>query len=163
MKPDNKKAAIAQMDRIDRKILEILRSDGRITYQKLSERVFLTPRPCQERVRQLERAGIIRGYTAIIDDDARTLGVTMHAHIALSSQSGRAAQQAFEAEVRNRHEVLDCWLVSGQFDYVVRISCADMDQYRNLTSAWLASDVFKIEKIVSDPEMQVIKGVGITA
>lgn len=162
MKRDDKKLVISQLDRIDRKILEVLRQDGRITYQRLSEIVYLTPRPCQERVRRLEQAGIIRGYTAIIDEDVHPLGVTLHAKIAFSSQSGRSAQQAFEAEVRQRDEVLDCWLVSGQFDYVVRIRCADMDRYRTLTSEWLASDIFKIEKIVSDPEMQVIKGTGIS-
>ncbi|TDR81470.1 Lrp/AsnC family transcriptional regulator [Paludibacterium purpuratum] len=162
MKRDDKNKTISQLDRIDRKILEVLRHDGRISYQRLSEMVYLTPRPCQERVRRLEQAGIIRGYTAIIDDDVHRLGVILHAKIAFSSQSGRSAQQAFEAEVQSRPEVLDCWLVSGQFDYVVRIHCADMDQYRTLTSEWLASEVFKIEKIVSDPEMQVIKGAGIT-
>lgn len=162
MKIDDKKSYISALDRIDRKILEILRSDGRITYQRLSEQVYLTPRPCQERVRRLEQAGIIKGYTAIIDDDIHAQSVTMHARIAFSSQSGRSAQQAFETEVKSRHEVLDCWLVSGQYDYVVRIACADLDEYRTLTSAWLASDVFKIEKIVSDPEMQVIKGIGVT-
>ena len=160
MKQDDKKSSISKLDRIDRKILEVLKTDGRITYQRLSEMVYLTPRPCQERVRRMEQTGVIRGYTAIIDDDIGSFGVTMHAKIAFSSQSGRSAQQAFEAEVKNRHEVLDCWLVSGQFDYVVRIACADLDKYRTLTSAWLASDVFKIEKIVSDPEMQVIKGIG---
>lgn len=160
MKKDDKNRSIGKLDRIDRKILEVMRTDGRITYQRLSEMVHLTPRPCQERVRRLEQSGIIQGYTAIIDDDARSTGVTMHAKIAFSSQSGRSAQQAFETEVRNRDEVLDCWLVSGQFDYVVRIACADMDEYRTLTSAWLASEEFKIEKIISDPEMQVIKGIG---
>jgi Lrp/AsnC family leucine-responsive transcriptional regulator len=160
MKPEERKSTLAKLDRIDRKILEVLRTDGRITYQRLSEMVYLTPRPCQERVRRLEQTGVIRGYTAIIDEDVGSIGVTMHAKIAFSSQSGRSAQQAFENEVRNRPEVLDCWLVSGQFDYVVRIACADLDEYRTMTSAWLASDVFKIEKIVSDPEMQVIKGIG---
>jgi len=160
MKSDDKKSSISKLDRIDRKILEVLRTDGRITYQRLSEMVHLTPRPCQERVRRLEQSGVIQGYTAIIDEDVQPLGVTMHAKIAFSSQSGRSAQHAFETEVRSRHQVLDCWLVSGQFDYVVRIACADMDEYRNMTSEWLASDVFKIEKIISDPEMQVIKGVG---
>jgi len=160
MKSDEKKNAISKLDRIDRKILEALRLDGRITYQRLSELVHLTPRPCQERVRRLEKSGLIRGYTAIIDEDAGPLGVTMHAMIAFSSQSGRAAQHAFENEVRSRPEVLDCWLVSGQADYVVRIACADMDQYRTLTSQWLASEEFKIEKITSEPEMQVIKGIG---
>ena len=161
MKIDDHHPASHALDRIDRKILEALRTDGRMTFQRLSELVHLTPRPCQERVRRLEKAGYIRGYTAIIDEAASPLGVIMHATVAFSSQSGRSALQAFEHEVLNRPEVLDCWLVSGPSDYVVRIACADMQQYRTLTSQWLASSVFKIEKITSDPEMQVIKGVGI--
>lgn len=56
------------LDRIDQAIIEVLRHEGRITYQKLSERVHLTPRPCLERVRKLEQLGVIRGYGAILDE-----------------------------------------------------------------------------------------------
>lgn len=147
-----------KLDAIDLHILEILRKEGRITYQELSERVHLTPRPCQERVRKLEQAGIIRGYTARVDPSVYQRNVIVHAQIALASQSGRAAQQAFEAEVKRRPEVLDCWLVSGPFDYLVRLAFPDLEAYRALTSDWLARESFKIEKIVGSPELQAIKG-----
>lgn len=146
------------LDAIDQKILEILRKEGRITWQSLSGKVHLTPRPCQERVRKLEKAGVITGYSARIAPSAGHRTVTVHAQVALSSQSGRAAQQAFEAEVRRRPEVVDCWLVSGPFDYLVRLSFSDLEEYRALTSDWLAREAFLIEKIVGSPELQTIKG-----
>jgi Lrp/AsnC family leucine-responsive transcriptional regulator len=145
------------LDAIDLRILDILRRDGRITYQRLSELVHLTPRPCQERVRKLEQAGIIQGYGARIDASVHQRQVIVHAQVALASQSGRAAQQAFEAEARRRPEVLDCWLVSGPFDYLVRLAFPDLEAYRALTSQWLSKESFRIERIVGSPELQTIK------
>ena len=145
------------LDRIDLKILDILRTDGRITYQRLAERIHLTPRPTQERVRKLERSGAIRGYAALIDPAALGRMVVVHAQIVLSSQSGRAAQDAFEAEVLRCPQVLECHLVSGPFDYLVRLGCRDLEEYRTLTNGWLESDAFRIEKIVSSPGLQTIK------
>ncbi len=152
------KAPQPALDAIDHRILEILQKDGRITWQALSEKVHLTPRPCQERVRKLERAGIITGYHARVAPSAGQRSITVHAQIALASQSGRAAQQAFEAEARRRPEVQDCWLVSGPFDYLVRLVVPDLEAYRALTSDWLGRETFRIEKIVGSPELQTIKG-----
>lgn len=149
--------SLPKLDAIDLKILDVLKREGRISFQDLSERVNLTPRPCQERVRKLEKAGVIRGYTARIDPSAAHRVVTVHAQIALANQSGRAAQQAFEAEVKKRPEVLDCWLVSGPFDYLVRLAFKDLEEYRALTNDWLGRETFRIEKIVGSPELQTIK------
>lgn len=146
-----------KLDRIDQKIIEILQHNGRISYQRLAELVHLTPRPCQERVRKLERAGVIRGYTALVDYAEPPSGLILQLQVALKSQSGRAAQEAFEQEVLKRQEVLACWLVSGPFDYTLRVRCADMDAYRTLSNSWLANEAFKIEKMVSSPEMQTVK------
>jgi DNA-binding Lrp family transcriptional regulator len=147
-----------KLDRIDHKIIEILKTDGRISYQKLAELIHLTPRPCQERVRKLERAGIIRGYAALIEEETELAsGIVLQLHVALASQSGRAAQVAFEAEIKQRADVLSCWLVSGPFDYALRLNCQDMDSYRAISNEWLNNPLFKIEKIVGTPEMQVIK------
>lgn len=145
------------LDAIDRRILDILQKDGRITWQRLSEQVNLTPRPCQERVRKLEQAGIITGYGARIASSGGQRVVVVHAQVALGSQSGRAAQQAFEAEVRRRPEVTDCWLVSGSFDYFLRLTLSDLEEYRALTNDWLGRDAFRIERIVGSPELQTIK------
>ena len=147
-----------KLDRIDHKIIEILKTDGRISYQKLAELIHLTPRPCQERVRKLERAGIIRGYTALIEKETElATGIVLQLHVVLASQSGRAAQVSFEAEIKQRTDVLSCWLVSGPFDYMLRLRCDDMDAYRAISNEWLANTTFKIEKIISSPEMQTIK------
>ena len=99
-----------KLDRIDLKILEILQKDGRISYQRLAEYIHLTPRPCQERVRKLEKAGIIKGYSAILQsaNEVQT-GIILQLQVALASQSGRAAQEAFEKEIRERNDILSSY------------------------------------------------------
>ncbi|WP_145563202.1 Lrp/AsnC family transcriptional regulator [Yersinia aldovae] len=144
-----------RLDRIDKKILEILRQDGRISYQKLSEQVNLTARPCLERVRGLERAGIIRGYSAIIELPEPEHTFVIQAQIALADHG--QSQAAFEQEVRKTAEVLDCWLISGSFDFLVRIGCHNMEHYRLLADSWLTSKKFRIDKIVTLTELQSIK------
>ncbi len=149
---------IKNLDRIDQHILQILKNNGRISYQKLAELIHLTPRPTQERVRKLERSGIITGYSAdIAKVEPVRQGVVLQLQVALKSQSGRAAQEAFELAIQQRADVLSCWLISGPFDYVLRLNCPDMDAYRVISNEWLNNPQFKIEKIVSTPEMQVIK------
>jgi len=148
------------LDRIDLAILEILRSDGRITYQELSERVHLTPRPCLERVRKLERRGIIRGYGAIIDLQRLSPGVSLLVMVALSNQSGRSAQKAFEARMRECPEVIECQLVSGSFDYCLRMRCRDMEHYRVLTEEWFNEAELHIDRLVSHPELAKVKSAG---
>ncbi len=138
-----------RLDRIDKKILEILSQDGRISYQKLSEQVNLTARPC------LERAGIIRGYSAIIELPEPEHAFVIQAQIALADHGH--SQAAFEQEVRKTPEVLDCWLVGGSFDFLVRIGCRNMEHYRLLADTWLTSKKFRVDKIVTITELQAIK------
>ncbi|MCB5320637.1 Lrp/AsnC family transcriptional regulator [Yersinia intermedia] len=145
----------ARLDRIDKKILEILSQDGRISYQKLSEQVNLTARPCLERVRLLERAGIIRGYSAIIELQEPAHAFVIQAQIALADHGH--SQAAFEQEVCKTPEVLDCWLVGGSFDFLVRIGCRNMEHYRLLADSWLTSKKFRVDKIVTLTELQTIK------
>ena len=145
----------ARLDRIDKKILEILSQDGRISYQKLSEQVNLTARPCLERVRLLERAGIIRGYSAIIELPEPAHAFVIQAQIALDDHGH--SQAAFEQEVCKTPEVLDCWLVGGSFDFLVRIGCRNMEHYRLLADSWLTSKKFRVDKIVTLTELQTIK------
>ena len=145
----------ARLDRIDKKILEILSQDGRISYQKLSEQVNLTARPCLERVRLLERAGIIRGYSAIIELPEPAHAFVIQAQIALADHGH--SQAAFEQEVCKTPEVLDCWLVGGSFDFLVRIGCRNMEHYRLLADSWLTSKKFRVDKIVTLTDLQTIK------
>ena len=145
------------LDRIDEAIIEVLRHQGRITYEKLSSLVHLTPRPCLERVRKLERRGVIRGYGAIIDVQMVSPGLSLLVLVALSNQSGRSAQKAFEACVKACPQVFECQLISGPFDYSLRMRCRDMEHYRVLTETWLNNDELHIDKLVAHPELAVVK------
>ncbi|MFZ5540938.1 MAG: Lrp/AsnC family transcriptional regulator [Pseudomonadota bacterium] len=144
------------LDRIDRQILEILQRDGRITNQALSERVALSPRACLERVRRLERAGIIAGYMAVIEP--RKLGglLTIVVEVSLREQS-QATHARFEQKMRACDEVIECFLVSGSCDYVLRLACRSLDHYRELTNAWTDDPTLGVERIASKPELQTVK------
>lgn len=144
------------LDRIDRSILEILQRDGRITNQALSERVSLSPRACLERVRRLERAGLIAGYIALLDP-ARLGGLlTVVVEVTLKDQT-QATHGRFEARMRAAPEVIECFLVSGSCDYVLRLACRSLDHYRELTNAWTDDPALGVEKIASKPELQTVK------
>lgn len=145
-----------ELDRIDRRILEILQLDGRMTNQALSERIALSARACLERVRRLERAGLIAGYMAIIEP--RKLGglLTIVVEVTLKDQT-QATHSRFEQRMRAAEEVVECFLVSGLCDYVLRLACRDLDHYRELTNAWTDDPALGVEKITSKPELQTIK------
>jgi Lrp/AsnC family leucine-responsive transcriptional regulator len=145
------------LDRIDLKIVEALRKNARITFQALSEQVALSPRPCQERVRRLERSGIIRGYTAIVDLPEERARIHVIAHIAMRDQAISRHGHPFENALRKCAEVVQCSVVSGEYDYIVRVSCRSLDEYRQLIDSWLVNKRFGVAKIVSAPELQVIK------
>lgn len=144
------------MDRTDRRILEILQREGRITNQALSEQVALSPRACLERVRRLEKAGVIAGYMALLEP--RRLGslLTIVVEVTLKDQS-QATHSRFEARMRACAEVIECFLVSGSCDYVLRLVCTSLDHYRELTNGWTEDPALGVEKIASKPELQTIK------
>jgi DNA-binding Lrp family transcriptional regulator len=144
------------LDRIDRQILSILQSEGRITNQALSERVALSARACLERVRRLEAAGAIGGYMALLEP--RRLGglLTIVVEVSLRDQSA-ATHARFEARMRACDEVIECFLVSGNCDYVLRLACTSLDHYRELTNAWTDDPTLGVERLASKPELQTVK------
>jgi Lrp/AsnC family leucine-responsive transcriptional regulator len=144
------------LDRIDRQILAILQSEGRITNQALSERVALSARACLERVRRLEASGAIGGYMALLEP--RRLGglLTIVVEVSLRDQSA-ATHARFEARMRACDEVIECFLVSGNCDYVLRLACTSLDHYRELTNAWTDDPTLGVERIASKPELQTVK------
>ena len=148
--------ASRDLDRIDRRILEILQAEGRITNQELSERISLSARACLERVRRLERSGMITGYMALLEP--RQLGslLTIMVEVTLKDQT-QATHTRFEQRMRNSDEVVECFLVSGPCDYVLRLACRNLDHYRELTNAWTDDPTLGVEKIASKPELQTIK------
>lgn len=156
---DTKDATSPPLDRIDQAIIDILRVDGRITFEKLSTLVHLTPRPCLERVRKLERRGVIRGYGAIIDPQKLAPGLSLLVLVALSNLRGRSAQKAFEATMLACPDVHECQLISGHFDYSLRVRCRDMEHYRVLSESWMNDGALHIDKLVAHPQLASVKSI----
>ncbi len=126
------------LDRIDRRILECLQNDGRISNVQLARKVNLTPTPCIERVKRLERQGYIRGYTAILDPELVNASLLVFVEIDLSHNSPDAFRK-FREEARRLPEIMDCHLVSGNFDYLIKARVSDMKAYRELLGEKLLS------------------------
>jgi Lrp/AsnC family leucine-responsive transcriptional regulator len=118
-----------KLDAIDVAILEALQRDGRLSNVTLAKTVGLSPTPCAERVRALEAAGIIDGYTAVLDAERLGLGLLVFIEIAIDRTS-EDAFDAFRAAVMNIPEVQECHMVAGGFDYLLKVRVADMAAYR---------------------------------
>ncbi|HXE22205.1 MAG TPA: winged helix-turn-helix transcriptional regulator [Rhodoferax sp.] len=122
---------MADLDRIDLKILDNLQRDGRISMTELAERIGLSTSPCSERVRRLERSGVITGYHARVDPTAIGKTLLVFIEITLSAKSGDLFDKVRD-ELLNLPEVLECHLVSGGFDYLIKARLRGMDEYRHL-------------------------------
>ncbi len=116
------------LDAIDRKILTILQTDGRIANVELAEKAGLSASPCARRVKQLEDTGIISRYAALIDQKAVGLPVNVFVNVTLERQV-EGALQNFETEILKRPEVMECYLMTGEADYFLRVVVADLDAY----------------------------------
>ena len=112
----------------DYRILEELQQNGRLSNQELSERVALSPSPCLRRTKLLEDAGIISGYTAVVDQKAVGLSVTAFVQIKLERHSDDTVA-TFEAAIEQMLNVMDCWLMTGDADYLLRIVTTDLDDF----------------------------------
>lgn len=119
------------LDRTDRRILECLQADGRISNVQLARKVNLTPTPCIERVKRMEKQGYIRGYTTILDPELIDASLLVFVEIDLSHNSPDAFRE-FREEARRLTEVMECHLVSGNFDYLIKARVKDMKAYRKL-------------------------------
>lgn len=144
------------LDRTDLLLLSLLQRDGRATVQALSEAVHLSARATLNRVRRLEKQGQIQGYRALVDRAALGELVSVFAEVALKDQR-RANVQRFERRMAQAPEVVACWVISGRYDYLVRVACGDLTRYHELISAWLDDAALGVEKIVTNIELQTIK------
>ena len=120
-----------KLDRTDRLILKHLQEDGRISNVALAKKVNLSPTPCLERVRRLERHGYIRGYTALVDPAMVEAGLLVFVEIDLLRTSPDAFRD-FRREAKKLPELLECHLVSGNFDYLLKARVRNMQEYRTL-------------------------------
>ncbi|MCF6321577.1 MAG: Lrp/AsnC family transcriptional regulator [Rhizobiaceae bacterium] len=118
------------MDEKDLQILRELQKDGRQSNTDLAERVNLSPSPCLRRLRILEQSGVIEGYTAIVNQKAYGLPVTVFIQIRLEHHSIEVAQE-FERRIQNIDEVMDCHLMTGDTDYLLRVVVQNLEAYES--------------------------------
>lgn len=132
-----------KLDRYDRKILQLLQHNGRITNQELAERVGLSAAPCLRRVRSLEEQGIISGYQAVLD--AKKMGLSLIALLQISMDRHTPERfENFDAKIRELPEVLECLLITGHdADYMLKVIVKDMESYQEL----LLNKITRIEGV----------------
>ena len=119
------------LSRIDKKILRELQLDGRISFTELARRVGLTTTPCLERVKRMEREGVIQGYTTLLDPVSLQAALVVFVQIRLSRTSQNIFAK-FKKAAMALNAVQECYLVSGNFDYLIKARVADMNAYRIL-------------------------------
>jgi DNA-binding Lrp family transcriptional regulator len=127
-----------RLDRIDRRILQNLQADGRMTNVELAKRVGITAPPCLRRVRALEEAGLIRGYHAEVAPEALGFPLTVFAQVGLASQA-ESDLMAFETLVRGWPEVREAHMLAGETDFLLKIVATDWDSYQRFLSTRLTS------------------------
>jgi len=126
----------ANLDRTDRAILHELQQDAKLTNHALAESVNLSESACLRRVRRLEEAGMIRGYVGLVDQTRAGYPDNVFVQITLDSQQ-RDDLAAFEAAVKELPEVMECYLMSGAADYILRVIVADARDYERIHSQHL--------------------------
>ena len=139
-------------DLIDKKILSLLEHDARMSNADLADRVNLSPTPCLRRLRKLESSGLIRGYSTILDEKALGLQVSALLFVNLEKNTKENAEH-FEAALELLPEVLECFVVAGRHDYVLRIVTRDLDDYERFIKERLAV----LEKVADLESIIVLK------
>ncbi len=117
-----------ELDNIDRKIIAELQQNARLSNHELSERVALSPSPCLRRLRQLEKAKVIQGYTAVVDKEACGLPIMVFISIRLQKQTDTTITK-FEKGILDLDEVMECFLMSGKSDYMLKVMCRSLKDY----------------------------------
>jgi Lrp/AsnC family transcriptional regulator len=123
-----KENARPELDRADRRILDLLQREGALSVAEVATRTGLSTTTCWRRIQQLEQNGVIRGRVALLDRAALGLDVTIFAHVKLSSQ-GRGAIAAFAEAIRERPEVLDCYTTMGEWDFMLKVVMKDIKAF----------------------------------
>jgi DNA-binding Lrp family transcriptional regulator len=135
----------ADLDAIDRKILKELQDDGRITNVELARRVGISAPPCLRRVRALEEAGYVKGYRALLDEKKLGYDVTMFAMVHLASQA-EPDLKAFEDFVRREPYVRECWMLSGEIDFILKCVAPSLASFQDF-----------VARLTSEPHVRNVK------
>lgn len=147
---------ITNLDGIDRRIVRALREDGRISLLDLAASVGLSPTPIARRVRRLEETGVITGYAALIDETALGFGVSVFVSIKLDRQVDDALV-TFEKAIAEFPEVVDCWLMTGNRDYLLRVATEGLAQFEQFLVGRM-SKVPGIASMESSIPLRRVKG-----
>ena len=131
-------------DAIDRRILEVIQEEARISNTELAGRVGLSPSPCWRRVRALEDSEVIRRYVTLVDAEAIGLPINVFATVTLEKQV-ESALERFERAVAERPEVMECYLMTGEFDYLLRVVVPSLGAYER----FLMDHLTRVEGIAS--------------
>jgi Lrp/AsnC family leucine-responsive transcriptional regulator len=133
-----------ELDRADRRILEIVQNDGRIANVDLAQKVALSPSPCLRRLNRLEESGVISRYVALLDGRSLGLGLTAHLEVMLEKRVEHA-RATFRQAVQKWPEVLVCYALSGQWDYFLKVVSPDLEHY----SRFLMENVLSLPVVVN--------------
>ncbi|VAV91954.1 Leucine-responsive regulatory protein, regulator for leucine (or lrp) regulon and high-affinity branched-chain amino acid transport system [hydrothermal vent metagenome] len=126
------------LDKIDQNILNILQKDGRISNVKLAEAIHLSPTPCLERVKRLEKDGYIKGYVALLESNLLDAALVSFIEVSLERTTTRALE-VFRQEIGEIPEIQECHMVAGGFDYLIKVRTRDMAHYRKFLGEKLSS------------------------
>jgi Lrp/AsnC family transcriptional regulator of ectoine degradation len=131
---------MTRLDATDVKILATLQSEGRITKAALADAVNLSPTPCWERLKRLEKAGLIRGYRAEIDLEKLAAATTIMVEVVLKQHRYEDFQR-FETSIRKLDEVVECYATGGGLDYLLKVVAPDIDAYQRLIDQLLLAEI----------------------
>ncbi len=133
----------SKLDKIDLRILEILQRDGRITNQKLAEQVSLSPSSCLQRMRRLEQEGVIQSYHASLNLGSIARHIMCIATVSLRNHT-QEEFNAFESLIASIPEVVECYTVSGESDFLLRILCPDMNRYVEINDQLVGDNRYQV-------------------
>jgi DNA-binding Lrp family transcriptional regulator len=144
-----------KLDDIDRRILRALQRDGRLQNLELAKQVGLSPSPCLRRVKLLEQAGIIDRYVAVLNSAKVGLGLSMFARVWLTAQDAETIDHFMDA-MKQLPQVMECYIMLGESDALLRVVVADLDDYRNFQAAHLTRKN-GIQNVKTDVPSQIVK------
>ena len=142
-------------DELDKRILRALQRDGRLQNVELAREVGLSPSPCLRRVKLLEEAGIIDRYVAVLKPEKVGLPLSMFARVWLTAQDAETIDHFMEA-MKKLPQVLECYIMLGESDALLRVAVADLDDYRHFQSTHLTK-VNGIQNVKTDIPSQIVK------
>jgi len=145
----------AKFDKIDLKIMKILQENSKITNLDLSKKIGLSPAPTLERVKKLEQSGIIKSYHALVDTQAIGLSVKTFVLVSLAWQKENALN-AFLEKIKQIEEITECYIITGEADFLIKIVCKDIPTYEKLLFKTL-SQIEEIERLKTLMTLSTVK------